>query len=71
MNAATLSKSDRLKRVLRVLRDRRPHSTRDLIRRAHVCAINSIAAELRANGKRITCKRRGSRWYYQLTTAKG
>lgn len=36
-----------------VLADGRAHSTRDLIRRAEVCAVNSCIAELRANGAAI------------------
>jgi len=56
MNSAKLSKSDRLKRVLRVLRKGGAYSTRDIIRKAKVCAVNSIVAELRDNGYRIGCK---------------
>ena len=42
MNAARLSKSDRLQRVLRLLKDRKWYSTRAIIRKAHVCAVNSM-----------------------------
>jgi hypothetical protein len=56
MHAATLS-SDRLQRVNRLLSDRKPHSTRDIMRRAHVCAINSCVAELRQLGADIVCER--------------
>ena len=66
MHAATLARSDRLKRLRAVLRDRRPHSTRDLARRARICAVNSAVSELRANGMNIACKRRGGIWFYQL-----
>lgn len=66
MNSATLSKSHRLQRVKAVLRDRKAHSTRDLIRRAHVCAVNSCIAELRDNGMDIACRRHGDTWYYRL-----
>ena len=65
MNAATLSKSARLQRVRRVLADRRWHSTRDIVRKAHVCAVNSCVAEMRANGLRIKCQRKGRNWYYR------
>jgi hypothetical protein len=66
MNAAKLSKSVRLQRVHDVLKDRREHSTMEIIQVANVCAVNSIIAELRANGKNITCQRRGDVWFYRL-----
>lgn len=66
MHAAKLSKSDRLKRVSKFLSDGAWRTTRQIIRGAHVCAVNSIAAELRANGKKIDCERRGSRWFYRM-----
>lgn len=49
MNSTKIEKSPRLQRVLEVLR----HSactTREIIERAHVCAVNSCIAELRDNG---------------------
>ena len=66
MNSARLSKSDRLQRALSVLRDGKFHTTRDLIRKASICAVNSVVAELRANGINITCERRKDLWYYKL-----
>jgi hypothetical protein len=66
MNAANLSKSKRLQRVLGVLSDYRRHSTMDIIRKAKVCAVNSIVAELRMNRMAIDCKREGDKWFYQL-----
>ena len=66
MNAAKLNKSDRLQRVLEFLRDKRPHSTLEIVRKAKVCAVNSIIAELRANGIDISCQRRADRWYYRM-----
>ena len=66
MNYAKIKTSDRLRRVLKVLKDRKLHSTRDLIRDAHVCAVNSIVSELRMNGQRIICKRIGHVWFYGL-----
>ena len=66
MHAATLDRSNRLQRLRAVLRDRKPHSTRDLVRRAHICAVNSAVAELRANGLNIACQRKGGTWYYRL-----
>ncbi len=70
MKAASVDQSPRLQRVLRVLEDGRPHSTRDLVVSADVCAVNSCIAELRANGYLIDCRRRpgptGPTWFYQL-----
>lgn len=68
MHNAKLNKSERLKRVLKLLSSAYPGalSTRQIIARASVCAVNSIVAELRANGKRILCTRRGGNWYYRL-----
>ncbi len=66
MNSANLEKSERLQRTLAVLKDGKPHSTMDIIAQAQVCAVNSIAAELRENGYPVLCERRGSAWYYQL-----
>ena len=65
MNAAPLS-SNRLQRVLKVLSDRAKHTTRDLIRKANVCAVNSIVGEIRQNGIAVNCERKGNRWYYWM-----
>jgi len=56
MNHARLT-SPRLQRVLALLGDGRPHTTREIVRRAHVVAVNSIISELRANGAEILCTR--------------
>ncbi len=66
MNAAQLAKSDRLRRVKTFLSDYQPHSTLEIVNKANVCAVNSIVAELRANGVPITCQRRGDRWFYEM-----
>ena len=66
MNHAILEKSPRLQRVFKVLLDGKEHTTRDLIRRASVCAVNSIVAEIRENGFNVTCERKKSIWYYRL-----
>jgi hypothetical protein len=57
MHAARIEKSGRLRRVLELLREKRSEgaTTRDIIDVAHVCAVNSIVSELRANGFRIEC----------------
>ena len=71
LHAAKVDSSKRLQRVLDVLQDGKEHSTADLILRAHVCAVNSIVSELRANGYTIDCRSEtvdGSRaWLYQLS----
>lgn len=67
LKAASIATSPRLQRVLAVLRDGEEHTTRDIVRRAHVCAVNSCIAELRANGYRIACQRRNATWRYRLT----
>ncbi|MCB1908113.1 MAG: hypothetical protein KDH15_12125 [Rhodocyclaceae bacterium] len=65
MNFATLS-SKRLQRVLKVLADCREHTTMEIIQCARVCAVNSIIAELRANGIAICCRRDRGVYYYRL-----
>ena len=51
--------SPRLQRVLRLLLDGRPHSTRGICRKAHVMAVNAVIAELRHHGAEITCEHKG------------
>jgi len=72
MHAARLT-SPRLQRVLRLLGDGRAHTTRQIVRRAQVCAVNAIIAELRQHGAEITCERRkqGGRWRFYYTMLKG
>ena len=69
MHAATLDRSNRLQRLRAVLRDRKSHSTRDLMHKAHICAVSACVSELRANGLDIACKRKSGVWYYQLTVS--
>ncbi len=66
---AKFENSDRLKRVYRLLSDGRWHGTRDIMMRADVCAVNSAAAELRANGFDVAtrCVGRG-RYEYRLVS---
>ena len=71
LHAARLDRSDRLRRVLAVLEDGREHSTLEIATRAQVCAVNSIAAELRANGRAVACRQAvdpagGRIWLYRL-----
>lgn len=63
---ARLTNSPRQQRVLRVLSDGSEHSTRDLIVQADVCAVNSIVAELRANGIPIASRCQKRVWFYRL-----
>jgi hypothetical protein len=53
MHYAKLDKSERLQRVDEFLDDGIPHSTRDIIVGANVCAVNSAISELRRNGRII------------------
>jgi hypothetical protein len=56
MHAATLKNSSRLQAVHSLLLDGQEHSTRDIIKRTGMCAINSIISELRENKIRIDCR---------------
>lgn len=76
MHAARLSTSPRLQAVLRALQAARPGelTTRDIILRTGMCAVNAVIAELRANGAEITCRQvvqpDGRRvWFYCLRKA--
>ena len=50
LHAARLTQSPRLQRVADLLADGREHTTMEIVQAAQVCAVNSIVAELRANG---------------------
>ena len=64
---ARIEESDRLRRVLQMLGDGRWHGTREIMVDADVCAVNTVMAELRANGFFIEtrCVGRG-RYEYRL-----
>ena len=71
MHAAALDRSARLQRVRDVLADGDWHSTRDIVVRADVCAVNSCIAELRWQGLTIHCRQgRGAEggriWEYRM-----
>lgn len=68
MNAARMSKSERLQRVYKLLSGGGEYTTLDIIQRAGVCAVNSIISELRQNGYQINCQRRADKWLYRMTT---
>lgn len=70
MHHARISNSKRLQRTLRVLCDGAEHSTRDLIRSADVCAVNSIVSELRANGIKVRSRCSAGVWFYRLGDGK-
>lgn len=74
IKAARLN-SPRLQRVLALMSDGKPHTTRDVIRRAGVMAVNACMAELRHHGAEITCTKQaapnggGLRFYYTMLKA--
>lgn len=74
MRAAALT-SPRLQRVLALLSDGRPHTTRDIVRRAKVMAVSACISELRTHGAEFLCVKfaapnhGGWRWYYTMTKA--
>ena len=70
MHYAHLAKSKRLQRTLRLLSDGQEHSTRDIIRGADVCAVNSVISELRANGIPVRSCVKGGIWFYRLGDGK-
>lgn len=72
MHAAKIDDSPRLQKVRDFLRRNGPATTFRIIEQCHVCAVNSIIAELRANGYVITCtavKGRRGVYLYQLHEA--
>lgn len=71
MKAAKLERSARLRRVDALLSSGREYTTMEIIRKARVCAVNSIIAELRVNGRDIHCRRDGDVWYYRMEDADG
>jgi len=64
---ARIEESERLQRAHKVLSDGQWHSTREIMQAADVCAVNTVVAELRANGAPILtrCAGRG-RYEYRL-----
>ncbi|MDB5658348.1 MAG: hypothetical protein JWS10_963 [Cypionkella sp.] len=72
MHAAALN-SPRLQRALKVLSNGRPHTTRDLVRKARVMAVNAVISELRHHGAEIICTQQfvdgNRRFFYTMTKA--
>lgn len=57
--------------MAQLLADGREYSTRDIVRKARVMAVNACIAELRSHGAEIDCSRRvvgeQRRFYYRMT----
>lgn len=72
MHAAPLT-SPRLQRVLAVLADGRPHTTRAIVRKGRVMAVNACVSELRHHGAVIECRSEivGGRRRFFYTMLKG
>jgi len=68
MHHASLHKSPRLRRTLKVLQQAKGEvSTLDLSRKANICAVSTVVAELRENGAEIICRQvviNGERRFY-------
>lgn len=72
IHAASLA-SPRLQRVIELLSDGKPRTTRDIVRKARIMAVPAVVAELRHHGAVILCVRQqtamGLRFYYTMTKA--
>lgn len=72
MHAAPLT-SPRLQRVLALLADGRPRTTREIVRKARVMAVNACVSELRQHGAEIVCTVQvvngQRRFFYTMTKA--
>ena len=74
MHAAALT-SPRLQRVLQLLSDGRPRTTRQIVRKGRVMAVNAVISELRHHGAEISCVQMpnrnggGRRWIYTMIKA--
>lgn len=72
MHAAKLEDSPRLQKVLNFLRFHGVRTTMEIMQGCHVCAVNSIIAELRENGFTINCNAvKGQRGVYQYQLIEG
>lgn len=72
IRAAALT-SPRLQRVLSLLKDGKPHTTRDIVRKARVMAVNACISDLRHHGAEIVCTQQvvndQRRFFYTMTKA--
>jgi hypothetical protein len=66
IHAAKIANSPRLQRVLKALRGGVSLSTREIIRIANVCAVNSCVDEIREAGYDIRCHRVANLWVYRM-----
>lgn len=72
MHAASIDDSPRLQKVRDFLRRNGAATTLEIIKGCEVCAVNSIIAELRANGFTIRCDAvKGQRGVYRYTLMEG
>jgi len=65
IHAASME-SPRCQRVFTFLSDLCEHSTREIIRKANVCAVNSVVDEIREHGYDIRCRRVADVWLYRM-----
>ncbi len=67
MNAAKLSRSPRLQRVLEYLQNRPNGATSmEIIVACKVVAPATVVSELRHQGYAIECQRQGDIWHYRM-----
>ncbi len=67
MHNAKLEKSYRLQKVLDLLRSHPEGiSSMTLIRKAQVVAPGTVVSEIRHQGYKIDCERKGLVWFYKL-----
>jgi len=68
MHAANIEDSPRLQKVRDFLRRKGAATTLEIIQGCQVCAVNSIIAELRANGFTVECNAvKGQRGVYSYS----
>ena len=72
MHYARLKNSPRQQVMLSILSDGQEHSTAEIqdtskdCYETRVCAVNSVASELRMNGIHVRCRQVGRVFYYRL-----
>lgn len=69
-HAARLSRSERLRKVAAFWSDGLWHSTMETIGHCNVCAVNSVAHELRVNGYNVETKCEDKVWFYRIAELK-
>lgn len=58
---AHINTSERLQRIMLVLKDGKPHTTLEIQNKARVCAVGAAMQEIKAGGYRVECSRRKDR----------